>query len=167
MTQTSQGTEGTADTSEAVARIEDLAAASGGLVVFNTVAPSGTPHSSVVNAGVLAHPTTGRPTVAIVALGGSRKLRHLERDPRAVVVFRDGRRWTAVRGTATIVGPDHPHEAVTPEALPELLRDAYRAAGGGEHPDWDEYDRTMAADRRALVLVSLDHTYGNYWPAQG
>ncbi|MFD4509595.1 pyridoxamine 5'-phosphate oxidase family protein [Streptomyces sp. NPDC058457] len=163
MTQASQSGTGTDET---VARIEDLAAASGGLVVLNTIAPSGEPHSSVVNAGVLRHPGTGEPVVALVALGGSRKLRHLARDPRAVVVFRDGRRWTAVRGTTTVVGPDHPHPAVAPEALPGLLRDAYRAAGGGEHPDWDEYDRTMAESRRALVLLPLDHVYGNYWPVQ-
>jgi PPOX class probable F420-dependent enzyme len=155
------------DTGEVAARIRDLSGASGGLVVFSTVAPGGEPQSSVVNAGVLDHPVSGEPVVALVALGGSRKLRHLVRDPRAVVVFRDGPRWTAVRGTATLIGPDHPHEEVAPQAVPGLLRDAYRAAGGGEHSDWDEYDRTMAADRRAVVLLSIDHAYGNYWPAEG
>jgi len=154
------------DTDDILARINDLAGASGGLVVFSTVALSGAPHSSVVNAGILEHPVSKEPAVVVVALGGSKKLQHLARDPRAVVVFRDGPRWTAVRGEATIIGPDHPHPAVASDELPEYLRAAYRVAGGGEHPDWEEYDRAMAVDRRALVLVSLDHVYGNYWPAK-
>jgi PPOX class probable F420-dependent enzyme len=150
------------DVREVVKRVEDLVAASGGLVVFSTVAADGAPHSSVVNAGVLAHPVTKEPVVALVAVGGSRKLRHLARDPRALVVFRDGSRWTAVGGEATIVGPDHPHPAVSAEDLPDVLRAVYRVAGGGEHPDWAEYDAAMVAGRRALVLVSIEKSYGVY-----
>src|SRR5882757_10669123 len=141
------------DTDSVVQRIEDLVRESGGLAVLSTIAPSGVPHSSLVNAGVLKHPHTGEPVVALVALGGARKLRNLERDPRAVVLFRGGPRWTAVEGAATVIGPDHPHPDVPQSALPELLRDTYRIAGGGEHPDWQEYDRVMAAERRVLVLV--------------
>lgn len=30
----------------------------------------------------------------------------------------------------------------------------------GEHPDWDEYRRTMVADRRVVVRVRPNHAYG-------
>ncbi len=38
------------------------------------------------------------------------------------------------------------------DRLPGLLRDVF-AAAGGTHADWDEFDRVMAAERRAAVLV--------------
>jgi PPOX class probable F420-dependent enzyme len=30
----------------------------------------------------------------------------------------------------------------------------------GEHPDWDDYRRTMVADRRVVVRVRPNHAYG-------
>ena len=41
-----------------------------------------------------------------------------------------------------------------------LLRAIFTAAGG-EHDDWDEYDRTMAEQRRAAVLIRPDRVYSN------
>jgi hypothetical protein len=41
-----------------------------------------------------------------VARGGSLKLAHLRRDPRATVVVRSGWQWAAVEGHADLVGPD-------------------------------------------------------------
>ena len=38
--------------------------------------------------------------------------------------------------------------------LPGLLRQVYSAAGGGEHEDWAEYDRVVAAERRMAVLLT-------------
>lgn len=153
------------DPAEAADRLRDLGAASGGLIVFDTIADDGRPHPSVVNAGVLPHPATGRPVVALVVIGGSRKIRHLQRDPRAAATFRDGARWMTVHGEATLIGPDHRHPDVPAAEVPELLRAIYRIAGGGEHPDWAEYDRVMAEQRRAAVLVAIERTYGVYWPA--
>jgi hypothetical protein len=40
------------------------------------------------------------------------------------------------------------------------LRDVYRAAGGGEHPDWNEYDEVMKQERRAVVMVTPERMYG-------
>jgi hypothetical protein len=40
------------------------------------------------------------------------------------------------------------------------LRQVFRAAGG-THDDWDEYDRVMAADRRAAVLVTPQRVLTN------
>jgi hypothetical protein len=45
-------------------------------------------------------------------------------------------------------------------AVPELLRKVFQAAGG-THDDWDEYDRVMAADRRAAVLVTPERVLTN------
>ena len=36
-----------------------------------------------------------------------------------------------------------------------LLRDIFTAAGG-QHDDWDAYDRTMVEQRRVAVFVSAD-----------
>ena len=37
--------------------------------------------------------------------------------------------------------------------------DYYRKAAG-EHPDWDEYRSVMVADRRVLMVMSVDRVYG-------
>lgn len=34
-------------------------------------------------------------------------------------------------------------------------------AAGGVHDDWDTYDRTMAEQRRVVVLVEPTRIYGN------
>jgi hypothetical protein len=68
------------------------------------------------------------------------------------VVFRSGWEWVAVEGPVRIVGPDDPLEGVRPEDVPGLLRAVFQGAGG-THEDWEEYDRVMAAERRAAVLV--------------
>ena len=41
--------------------------------------------------------------------------------------------------------------------MPQLLRDVFTAAGG-VHEDWDEYDRVMAAERRAAVFIHPTHS---------
>jgi hypothetical protein len=53
---------------------------------------------------------------------------------------------------ADLIGPDDTASGITGDALRRLLRDVYVAAGG-DHDDWDEYDRVMAAERRTAVLV--------------
>jgi hypothetical protein len=45
-----------------------------------------------------------------------------------------------------------------PEPLRLLLRETFSAAGG-EHDDWDTYDRAMAEERRAAALVRPDRVY--------
>ncbi len=66
----------------------DLAAADHGLVVFTTLRRDGSAQASLVNAGVMPHPLTTEPVVALVAIGGARKLDHLRADPRTTVVSR-------------------------------------------------------------------------------
>jgi PPOX class probable F420-dependent enzyme len=146
--------------------VTDLSAFAGlvpldhGLCVFCTLRGDGNVHATVVNAGVVHHPLTGVQVVGLVAAGGSRKLQNLRSDPRATIVARAGWRWAAVEGTAEIIGPDDPHPDVDSETLRLFLRDIFRAAGGS-HDDWDTYDRVMADERRAAVLLAPDRTYTN------
>jgi PPOX class probable F420-dependent enzyme len=88
---------------------------------------------------------------------GRAKTANLRRDPRAAleVTSPDGWAWATAEGTVTLTGPGtDPHG---PEV--EALVDYYRAAAG-EHPDWDEYRSVMVADRRVLMALSVDRTYG-------
>jgi PPOX class probable F420-dependent enzyme len=130
-----------------------------GLCVVTTLRPDGSAQASVVNAGVLAHPRTGDEVVGLVAAGGTRKLHHLRADPRCTVVVRAGWQWAGVEGTAELIGPDDPSPDVDGDALRVLLQDVFRAAGG-THDDWDTYDRVMAEERRAAVLVTPTRVYG-------
>lgn len=123
------------------------------LAVLVTQRPAGRSAVSVVNAGVLQHPTTGEPIVAFVARGRTAKLGNLRRDPYATLVFRAGWEWVAVEGPTQLAGPDDHLEGLDTDGLRKLLRDIYHAAGG-QHDDLDEYDREMAADRRTAVLLS-------------
>jgi PPOX class probable F420-dependent enzyme len=131
-----------------------------GLSVVVTRRPDHTPHTTVVNAGVLPHPVTGARVVAFVAAGVTRKLVHLRADPTIAVVVRAGWQWVAVEGTAELIGPDDPHPEVGGERLRRLLQDVFRAAGGS-HDDWDAYDRTMREERRTAVLVQPTRAYSN------
>ncbi|HET9138317.1 TIGR03618 family F420-dependent PPOX class oxidoreductase [Actinophytocola sp.] len=131
-----------------------------GLCVVNTLRRNGSVQSSVVNAGVLDHPVRARQVVGLVAMGGSVKLRHLRAEPRVTIVARAGWRWAAVEGDAEIIGPDDPHPDLDAEAVRVLLREIFRSAGG-THDDWDTYDRVMAQERRAAVLVTPRRVYTN------
>lgn len=130
------------------------------LCVVNTLRGGGGIQSSVVSAGVLTHPLRAGQVVGLVARGGTRKLHNLRADPRTTIVSRAGWRWVAVEGTAEIIGPDDPSPDVDGEALRVLLRDVFKAAGG-THDDWDAYDRVMAQERRAAVLITPGRVYSN------
>ena len=143
-----------------LAGFEALVPLDHGLSVVVTRRGDHTPHASVVNAGVLAHPVTGERSVAFVAAGGTRKLAHLRADPTIAVVVRAGWQWTAVEGHAQLIGPDDPHPDVDDEGLRVLLREIFSAAGG-THDDWAAYDRAMREERRAAVLVAPTRVSSN------
>jgi PPOX class probable F420-dependent enzyme len=132
--------------------VRRLGAADNWLAVVATTRADGSVHASLVNAGLIDDPVTGRPVIGLVVGGGARKLSHLRRSGRATVVFRSSWEWVAVEGPVRIVGPDDPLEGVRSEDVPGLLRAVFQGAGG-THEDWEEYDRVMAAERRAAVLV--------------
>jgi PPOX class probable F420-dependent enzyme len=129
------------------------------LAVISTARADGTIQSSVVNAGVLADPDNGQQVVGFVTYGPA-KLANLRARPQVTVTFRAGWEWAAVEGRARIIGPDDPAPGVDAERLRLLRREVFTAAGG-THDDWDEYDRVMAAERRAVVLVTPTRIYSN------
>jgi PPOX class probable F420-dependent enzyme len=143
-----------------VSAFAELVSLDHGLCVLSTLRRDGSVQASVVNAGVMPHPLTGVQVVALVAVGGARKLHHLRADPRATIVARAGWQWAAVEGNAEILGPDDPHPDIDSQALKALLRNIFTAAGG-THDDWDTYDRAMAEERRAAVLLTPRRTYTN------
>jgi PPOX class probable F420-dependent enzyme len=135
--------------------VRDISAANGGLAVVSATRADGTIHSSLVNAGVADHPAGG-PAVATVVRSDARKLALWRARPLATVTFSHRWQWVSVEGTVTIYGPDdlgHPD-------LPGLLRTVF-AAAGGSHDNWDEYDRVMAAERRAVVAIAPTRTLTN------
>lgn len=131
-----------------------------GLCVVATLRADSTIQASVVNAGVCDHPVSGARGVGFVAAGGSHKLANLRKRPRVTLVVRAGWQWVAAEGNAELIGPDDPAEGIGPEELRLALRSVFVAAGG-EHDDWDEYDRVMAAERRTIVFVAPDRVYSN------
>ena len=142
-----------------LADFEALVPRDHGLVVMTVIGPDGRIRPSVVNAGVIDHPVTGSRVVAVVIQGKARKLDHLRARPRACVVLRAGWQWAGVEGPAEIAGPDDPMAGIGPERLRLLLREIFTAAGGS-HEDFDEYDRVMAAERRAAVMISPERVFG-------
>jgi PPOX class probable F420-dependent enzyme len=130
-----------------------------GLVSVSVVRADGTPHSSLVNAGVLDHPTAGHPVVGYVTYGPV-KLRNLRARPATSLLFRAGWRWAGVDGTSELIGPDDPADGIDAERLRLLLREIFSAAGGN-HDDWDTYDKVMRDEGRVAVLVTPTRVYGN------
>ena len=141
-------------------RFEELVPLDHGLSVVVTRRADHTPHTSVVNAGVVSHPVAGDRAVAFVAAGSTRKVAHLRADPTIAVVVRAGWQWTAVEGRAHLIGPDDPDPQVDDERLRLLLREVFVGAGG-DHDDWDAYDRVMREERRTAVFVTPARAYSN------
>jgi PPOX class probable F420-dependent enzyme len=137
-----------------------LASGESGLAIVATLRADGTIQASLINAGVLDHPSTATPMLAFVTYGKV-KLTNLRSRPQIAVTFRNGWQWATVEGTAELVGPHDPQPWLTdPDALRLLLRDVFTAAGG-THDDWDAYDRTMAEQGRTVVFVAPTRVYSN------
>ena len=85
------------------------------------------------------------------------KTRNLRRDPRASLYRSRNDFWAYVvlDGEVTLseVAADPDDDAV--EELVELYRTVR-----GEHPDWDEYRRSMVRDKRLIVRFLATHAYG-------
>jgi PPOX class probable F420-dependent enzyme len=143
-----------------LAPVRAIVARDHGLATVSVVRADGTPHASLVNAGVLDHPTTGRPVVGYVTYGPV-KLRSLRERPATSILWRAGWQWVGVDGTSELIGPDDPADGVDAEGLRLLLRAVFTGAGG-THDDWDTYDRVMREERRVAVLVEASRVYGTY-----
>ena len=135
--------------------VRRIVAQDSGLAGVSVVRADGTPHSSLVNAGVMDHPVTGQPVVAYVTYGPV-KLRNLRERPATSILWRAGWRWAGVDGVSELIGPGD----TDPETLRLLLRAVFTAAGG-THDDWDTYDRVMRDEGRVAVLVTPTRVHGN------
>ena len=145
-------------------RVRALAEQDSGLAVAVTLRADGTPHASVVNAGVFSHPASAQPVVGFVARGQARKLDHIRARPHVSLLWRRGWDWIAVDGTAELAGPDDPLDAVTDDNVPTLLRTVYAAAVGGSPGDWAALDVEFAAERHTAVIVTPTRVYSNPEP---
>ena len=136
-----------------------MVAKENGLAGVTVVRADGTPHSSLVNAGVVDHPSTGRPVVGYVTYGPV-KLRNLRERPATSLLWRSGWQWVGVEGSSELIGPDDPADGIDAEGLRLLLRAVFTGAGG-THDDWDTFDRVMREERRTAVLLAPTRVYGN------
>jgi PPOX class probable F420-dependent enzyme len=137
-----------------------LAAAENGLAVISTVRADGTVQASLVNVGLLPHPATGQPSLGFTTYGKV-KLANLRARPQLAVTFRNGWQWATVEGRAELAGPDDAQPWLADaDQLRLLLREVFTSAGG-THDDWDTYDRVMADERRAVVLIAPTRVYSN------
>jgi hypothetical protein len=132
--------------------VRRLAAAANHLAVVATTRGDATVHASLVSAGVLDDPITGRASIGIVVRGDARKLAYLRRTRRATTVFHSGPQWVAVEGPVRLAGPGDESDGISAAEVPSLLRAIFVAAGG-THEDWAEFDRVMAEQRRVAVLI--------------
>jgi PPOX class probable F420-dependent enzyme len=137
-----------------------LAAAENGLAVVSTVRADGTVQASLVNVGLLPHPANGEPVLGFTTYGKV-KLANLRARPQLAITFRNGWLWATVEGHAELAGPDDSQPWLADaDQLRLLLREVFTSAGG-THDNWDEYDRVMAAERRAVVLIAPTRVYSN------
>jgi PPOX class probable F420-dependent enzyme len=114
--------------------------------VLATIKEDGRPHLT----NVLAVYDDGH---ILISIAETRvKYRHLVRDPRATALFLGDTFWQylVVEGAASLTH--------MPDALPGLHH-YYELATGGPHPDWSDYDRAMADERRVLMTLSIDRIY--------
>ena len=137
-----------------------LAVPDNGLAVVSTVRADATVQASLVNVGLLPHPATGEPVLGFTTYGKV-KLANLRARPQIAVTFRNGWQWATAEGRAELAGPDDVQPWLKDaDQLRLLLREVFTAAGG-THDDWDEYDRVMAKERRAVVLIAPTRVYSN------
>jgi PPOX class probable F420-dependent enzyme len=137
-----------------------LAAAESGLAVVSTVRADGSVQASLVNVGLLPHPAGGQPALGFTTYGKV-KLANLRARPQLAITFRKGWQWATVEGRAELAGPDDAAPWLADaDQLRLLLREVFTAAGG-THDNWPEYDRVMAEERRAVVLIEPTRVYSN------
>ncbi|MBM3925212.1 MAG: PPOX class F420-dependent oxidoreductase [SAR202 cluster bacterium] len=96
--------------------------------------------------------------VAFTTTAGRAKLANLKRNPKCSILVSQQDWWgyVVLEGQAKIMDRDNTDH----EELRLALRDVYRAASGQEHPDWNDYDKAMTKDKRAVVIVEPQRIYG-------
>ena len=124
-----------------------------GVVVFTTYRRDGMPQMSLVSAGRFED------GVAFTTRRRNAKYHNLMRDRRcAMMLVTPGMRGFAViDGEADVRSSD----ITEAERLRLDLRAVYKAASGKDHPDWEEYDRAMVEQKRAVVLLRPGRVVNN------
>ncbi|MDQ1661418.1 MAG: hypothetical protein QOJ68_1398 [Blastococcus sp.] len=121
--------------------------------VLATVKRNGRPQLS--NVGYAYDADEGIVRVSVTA--DRAKTKNLAADPRVTlhVASKDFWTWVAVEGVAelTPVAAD-PHDATVDELV------TYYRGIAGEHENWEAYRAAMVADRRLVVRLRPEHTYG-------
>lgn len=86
------------------------------------------------------------------------KVKNLRRDPRVSlhVASADGWHWVVAEGIAELSPVAAAPDDTTVDELVALYRDI-----SGEHPDWAEFRAAMVADKRLMLHIKADRTYGN------
>lgn len=125
--------------------------ASNDKAVLSTFRRNGAAQLSIVSVGPY------RDGAAFTTTEDRAKLLNLRRDPRCSLLVSQDSWWgfVVLEGAARILAADN----TDPEELRQAFRDVYRSISG-EHPDWDEYDRAMVDDRRAVIVVVPERIYG-------
>lgn len=119
--------------------------------VMLTIQGSGLPHASNISYA------TFDGAIHVSVTDDRVKTANVRRDPRAGlhVTAPDFWRWVVLEGDARLseVTTDPDDEAA------ELLRRVYETIAG-THPDWDDFNRAMIADRRLVLSVVPRRAYG-------
>lgn len=120
--------------------------------VLTTFRQNGMPQMSVVLSGLF------RGGAGISVTQTRAKYRNLKRDRRCSLLVSKDDWWgfLVLEGAAQIIDSSNS----TDEERLTALRELYRAISGAEHADWDDYDRAMLADSRAVVIVRPERIYG-------
>ena len=113
--------------------------------VITTYRRNGAAQMSIVTCGLYGD------GVAFTVSGTPAKLTNLRRDPRCSILVSQTDWWgyVVLQGAARLYSPG----VTDPDELRTVLRDVYVAAAGQPHPDWDDYDRAVAADSRSAIVV--------------
>ena len=95
--------------------------------------------------------------IRISATEGRAKTANLRRDARASLHVTSDDFWSyvVIEAQAEVT----PVAASPDDAVVDELVEYYRALSG-EHSDWDDYRRTMVADRRLVLRLRPERAYG-------
>ena len=119
--------------------------------VLSTFRRNGAAQLSIVSVGAYGE------GAAFTTTADRAKLANLRRDARCSLLVSHDSWWgfVVLEGAARIMSADN----TDAEELRMAFRDVYRSISG-EHPDWDDYDRAMVEDKRAVVIVIPERIYG-------
>ncbi len=119
--------------------------------VLSTFRRNGAAQLSIVSVGLYGE------GAAFTTTEERAKLANLRRDGRCSLLVSQESWWgfIVLEGTARILSADN----TDAEELRMAFREVYRSISGN-HPNWDDYDRAMASDRRAVVIVMPERIYG-------